>query len=60
MQTFSFIPQTTIYRTTPDAALALLTVGTAPRDESLNAVDHAALAVVCLGILNIDEALTRE
>jgi hypothetical protein len=52
--------QTTIYRETPDDALALLAIGASERDTSLDAVDHAALAVVCLGILNLDEALTRE
>ena len=43
-----------------DAAKALLDVGVAPRDASLNASEHAALTAVCLGILNLDEALTRE
>lgn len=52
--------QATIYRTDFDAANAVLSVGTAPRDESLNASEHAALTAVCLGILNLDEALTRE
>jgi hypothetical protein len=26
----------------------------------LDAISHAALSAVCLGILNLDEALTRE
>jgi hypothetical protein len=30
------------------------------RDESLNPVDHAAMTVVCLTLLNLDEAMTRE
>jgi len=42
------------------AAKALLTVGASPHDESLNAAEHAALSAVCLAILNLDEALTRE
>ena len=37
-----------------------LTVGAAPRDESLDPAEHAALTAVCLAILNLDEALTRE
>ena len=52
--------QAEFYRTDVDAAKALLSVGVAPRDESLNASEHAALTAVCLGILNLDEALTRE
>jgi hypothetical protein len=42
------------------AARALLAVGASPRDESLNVTEHAALASVCLAILNLDEVLTRE
>ena len=42
------------------AAEKLLAVGEAPRDPGIDPVEHAALAVVCLGILNLDEALTRE
>jgi hypothetical protein len=52
--------QAVIYNADLDAAKALLSVGTAPRDESLNASEHAALTAVCLAILNFDEALTRE
>ncbi|MEX0819385.1 MAG: DUF1549 and DUF1553 domain-containing protein, partial [Pirellulaceae bacterium] len=52
--------QAAIYHTDLDSAKALLGVGAAPRDESLNASEHAALTAVCLGILNLDEALTRE
>jgi hypothetical protein len=52
--------QATIYRADLEAANSLLSVGTAPRDESLNVSEHAALTAVCLGILNLDEALTRE
>lgn len=52
--------QTAFYEKDPKAARALLNVGTARRDESLNASEHAALTAVCLGILNLDEALTRE
>jgi hypothetical protein len=52
--------QAAIYRADPEAVKAFLSVGATPRDESLDAADHAALTAVCLGILNLDEALTRE
>ena len=41
------------------AAIALLSVGATPRDESFDPVEHAALTSACLAILNLDEALTR-
>jgi len=47
-------------RAAPDAAAKLLAVGESPRDPALDPVEHAALAATCLGILNLDEALTRE
>ena len=52
--------QLAIYQADPTAATALLGVGAAKRDESLNVAEHAALSAVCLTILNLDEALTRE
>ncbi len=52
--------QLKMYSENSDAAKALLTVGASPPDESLNAAEHAALSAVCLAILNLDEALTRE
>lgn len=52
--------QLAIYQADPAAATEFLTVGAAPRDESLNAAEHAALSAVCLAVLNLDEALTRE
>ncbi len=42
------------------AAEAFLAVGAAKRDPALDLVDLAAHAMVCLGILNLDEALTRQ
>ena len=42
------------------AAKQLVSVGASGRDESLDVAEHAALAATCLGILNLDEALTRE
>lgn len=44
----------------PKSAEAFLSNGDAPRDAALEPVEHAALASVCLSILNIDEALTKE
>ncbi len=44
----------------PEEAEALLKNGDSARDESLPAVEHAALASVCLMLLNLDEALTKE
>jgi hypothetical protein len=44
----------------PSAAKKLLAVGASKRDEKLDAVEHAALAVLCHTILNLDEAVTKE
>ena len=52
--------QAEFYAVDAKAAKALLSVGTSPRDESLNLSEHAALTAVCLAILNLDEALSRE
>lgn len=52
--------QSEFYETDLAAAKALLSVETAPCDETLRASGHAALTAVCRGILNLDEALTRE
>lgn len=41
-------------------AKSLLAIGESKRDETLDAGEHAALSAVCLAILNLDEALTRE
>ena len=35
-------------------------MGASKRDETLDVAEHAALSAVCLAILNLDEALTRE
>jgi hypothetical protein len=48
------------FTTDPDGAKALLLIGEKPRSESLDPVEHAAWTSVCLAILNLDEALTRE
>jgi uncharacterized protein DUF1553/uncharacterized protein DUF1549/cytochrome c len=52
--------QAAIYQAHAEAAKALLSVGASQRDAALNPTEHAALSAVCLAILNLDEALTRE
>ena len=52
--------QAQFYSAEAKAAKLLLSVGASKRDEALNLTEHAALASVCLAILNLDEALTRE
>ncbi len=52
--------QAAIYVKDSAGARAFLAVGESKRDESLNVTEHAALSAVCLAILNLDEALTRE
>ncbi len=44
----------------PQAAKQLLAVGESPRDESVNAVEHAAYTGVCMLLLNLDETLTKQ
>ena len=56
----AFEKQRAIFAADIDAAKEFLTAGEAARDESLNPADHAAMTVVCLTILNLDEAMTRE
>jgi hypothetical protein len=48
------------FRDQKDGALQLLAVGEAPRDETLDPVDHAAWTTVCALLLNLDETITRE
>ncbi len=42
------------------AALKLLAVGESKRDEQLDPAQHAAYTGLCLAILNLDEAVTKE
>jgi hypothetical protein len=42
------------------AAVGLLTVGESPRDEALDAAEHAAYAAICSLIFNLDETVTKE
>ncbi len=55
-----FERQRAIYRLDEKSAKAAVSIGRAPRDANLDLAEHAALSAVCLGILNLDEALTRE
>ncbi len=52
--------QLAAYRTDAEAAKQLVSVGESSRDDSLDLAEHAALSSVCLGMFNLDEALTRE
>ncbi len=51
--------QLTLFRADPTAAEAFLSTGASPRDTKLDVSEHAAYSAVCLGILNLDEALTK-
>ncbi|MBL8811403.1 MAG: DUF1553 domain-containing protein [Planctomycetaceae bacterium] len=55
-----FQKQLTIYHADSEAAKQLLTVGAATRNESLPVADYAAMTAVCVGVMNLDESLTRE
>jgi hypothetical protein len=48
------------YSQDPPAAQAFLEAGKSPRDQTLDVANHAALSAVCLTIMNLDEAITRE
>jgi len=52
--------QQSVYAKDPKAAIEALNVGEAQRSDKLNPVEQAAMSAVCLAILNLDEALTRE
>jgi len=52
--------QRAFYKTDAKAAEAVVSIGSAPRAPKLDVAEHAALSAVCLAILNLDEALTRE
>lgn len=51
--------QRKLFGTDRGAALKLLRVGEAPRNEALDPAEHAALTAVCLMVLNMDEALNK-
>ena len=52
--------QLAAYRADAEAAKQFVSVGESKQNESLDVAEHAALSSVCLGIFNLDEALTRE
>ena len=47
------------FKDSPEKATQLLKVGESQRDESIDAVEHAAWTVIAQMILNLDETLTR-
>jgi Protein of unknown function (DUF1549)/Protein of unknown function (DUF1553)/Planctomycete cytochrome C len=56
----AYAKQAEIFAKDDAGAKAFLAVGESKRDDRLNVREHAALSAVCLAILNLDEALTRE
>jgi hypothetical protein len=48
------------YQGDVDAANKLLTLGESKREESLDAIEHAAWTIVASMLMNLDETLTRE
>ncbi len=48
------------YESDPDDARALIAIGDSQADDSLDAVEFAALTAVCSALINLDEAITRE
>ena len=48
------------YAADPTAAKKLLAVGESKRNEKLDPLEHAALTGLCLTLLNLDEALSKE
>ena len=49
-----------MFESNAENADKLLSVGQSPRDSSLNKAEHAAYAVICSLILNLDEVISRE
>ena len=47
------------YEAAPDEAMALLEVGEAPRDESLDPAEVAAWTLAASAVLNLHETLTQ-
>ncbi|HEX4143624.1 MAG TPA: PSD1 and planctomycete cytochrome C domain-containing protein [Pirellulales bacterium] len=48
------------FRQQPADADKLLAVGESPRDKALDPIEHASWTTLCLAVLNLDEALTKE
>lgn len=49
-----------LFAKNPKDAESYLSFGASPRSRTIVPVEHAAFTAVCLAILNLDEALTRE
>jgi len=47
------------YEESPEEARKFLSEGESPRDESLDAVEHASWTALCLAVFNFDEAVTK-
>ena len=56
----SFSHSLTNFQADPKAAADLLGHGASPRDGALDPVPFAALTHLCLNLLNLDEAMTRQ
>lgn len=56
----AFDKQLAIYQADSKAAAEVISIGSAPKNEKLNPIEHAAFTAVCLLLLNLDETLTRE
>ena len=52
--------QLELYQKNPEAAASLLKTGASSRNESIPAIEHAALTAACLGLYNLDAAMTRD
>jgi Protein of unknown function (DUF1549)/Protein of unknown function (DUF1553)/Planctomycete cytochrome C len=52
--------QLSFYSQDAAAAQAFIETGKSARDKSLDAGQHAAMSAVCLTLMNLDEAMTRE
>jgi hypothetical protein len=52
--------QRAIYAADTKAAEALLALGESKRDATIPAAEHAALTATCLGLYNLDAAVTRD
>ena len=52
--------QRALFAADKERAAKLLKVGDSPRNEKLDAAEHAAMTSLCLLMLNLDEALSRQ
>lgn len=56
----AFATQRSMFESDLESAKQFLSIGSKSPTSEVDLLSHAALSVVCLGILNLDEALTRE